>query len=256
MARTKRKFIIVGNWKMNPDTLEDAKKLRSAFEKKAKKSPNVTVVLCPPASFLPEISKSITALHIGAQDVDSRPRGAFTGSISARQVHEAGAEYTIIGHSERRAAGDTNEVVAQKVGQALEAGLRVIICVGEKERDTQGKYLRDIREQIAAFMVSMDKSKLRWITIAYEPVWAIGKSYNVALSPADIHEMCIYIKKTVAETAGKDLALKTHVLYGGSVDFENAKKILADGAVDGLLVGRQSLDVENFSNIIDYASNL
>src|SRR5690606_2078969 len=167
-----------------------------------------------------------------------------------------GAEYAIIGHSERRAAGDTDEIVSQKVSQALDANLRVILCVGEKERDEQALYLRSVREQILAVISKADKKKAGLITVAYEPVWAIGKDYGKALSPSDIHEMSIYIKKVVAEALGKEAGLRTQVLYGGSVNFENAQGILADGEIDGLLVGRQSLDAEAFSDMISYANGI
>ncbi len=259
MKKARKGFVLVANWKMNPDSLEEAKKLAAVFERKAKAAKGVVLVICPPAPFIPALAKSAKATHIGAQDVDFREAGAFTGAVSARELMSAGAEYTIVGHSERRAAGDTDEIVGKKVSMALEAGLRVILCVGEKERDSHGRYLDVVRAQIrAAFVpyIIADKKKAPWITIAYEPVWAIGKDYAKALSPAGIHEMSIYIKKVVAEILGKDQGLKTRVLYGGSVNFENAQDIITDGAIDGLLVGRQSLDAEGFSNMISYAGSL
>jgi triosephosphate isomerase len=256
MANTKKRFMLVGNWKMNPDTLEEGKKIFGAHSRKAAKSEKVQVVIAPPAPFIDALASKGSSIDIAAQDVANETRGAFTGSVSAQQTKSAGAEYAIIGHSERRKSGDTDEVVAQKTVQALEAGLKVILCVGEKERDQHAHYLREIREQLLAVINSIDKKKIQQITVAYEPVWAIGKSYDTALKPSDIHEMSIYIKKVIAELIGKKPGLKIPILYGGSVDFENARAILADGAIEGLLVGRQSLSPEDFGNMIDYANGL
>lgn len=252
----KKHFTLVGNWKMNPDTLEDAKKLFAALSRKAAKASKVSVVIAPPYPFIGALAAKSGSIEVAAQDVSAEPRGAFTGSVAAREVKSTGATSTIIGHSERRKAGDTDEIVAQKTFQALDAGLKVILCVGEKERDQHAHYLRAIREQILAIFSKIDPKKASWITLAYEPVWAIGKSYDTALKPSDIHEMSIYIKKVISEVLGQKPGLKFQVLYGGSVNFENAQAILSDGAIDGLLVGRQSLDPEAFGNMIDYANNL
>lgn len=252
----KKHFILVGNWKMNPDTLDDAKKLFSALSRKAQKMSKVSVVIAPPYPFIGPLAGKSEVISIAAQDVSNEPRGAFTGGVSARQAKAAGASATIIGHSERRKAGDTDEIIAQKTFEALDAGLRVILCVGEKERDQHAHYLRAIRDQILVVFSKIDKKKASWITIAYEPVWAIGKSYDTALKPSDIHEMSIYIKKVISEVLGQKPGLKFQVLYGGSVNFENAQAILSDGAIDGLLVGRQSLDPDAFGNMIEYANNL
>jgi triosephosphate isomerase len=257
MKSSRKKFTIVGNWKMNVDTFEEARALFAQALKAAKGSPKVAVVLAPSFPFIQGLARvKQDRIHLSAQDVSLESRGAFTGATSASQVKSAGADYTIIGHSERRAAGDTDEAISRKVLQATDANLRIILCVGEKERDNQAHYLRTIREQVLTAISKIDKKKIHWITIAYEPVWAIGKSFSTALKPSDIHEMSIYIKKVVAEALDKKDALKMSVLYGGSVNFENAQAILSDGAIDGLLIGRQSLDMEAFKNILDYANNL
>jgi triosephosphate isomerase len=257
MKTAKKKFTIIGNWKMNPDTLEQGKKLVAATERVAQKSPKVSVIVCPPAPFVEGLSRGKEkAVSFGVQDVDHRERGSFTGSVSAFQAASVGARWAIVGHSELRAAGDTDAIIAEKVRAAVAAGMGVILCVGEKERDNNAQYLRTVREQILAAIALVDKKHVRSLIIAYEPVWAIGKSYDTALSPVDIHEMCIYIKKIVAEAVGKQEGLRTPVLYGGSVNFENAQKILSDGEVSGLLIGRQSLDAEAFGNIITYANGI
>lgn len=253
MKQIKRKFTIIGNWKMNPDTIEEARKIFSAISRTAVKNSKVAVVIAPPTPFISILSGK--KIHICAQDVAMESRGAYTGSVSARQVESAGAEYTIVGHSERRAAGDTDEIIAKKTAEALEANLRVVLCVGEKGRDNHANYLREVRGQlITALSLLPDKRKIQWVTVAYEPVWAVGKGYDTALRPSDIHEMTIYIKKIVSEILGKKVGLKIPVLYGGSLNSENAEMILKDGFVDGLLVGRQSLDAQAFGKIIEYAN--
>ncbi|MDE1874920.1 MAG: triosephosphate isomerase [Patescibacteria group bacterium] len=264
MKSQKRNFIIAGNWKMNPDSLADAKTIFAAISRKARSARHTVVVLAPPAPFLSagasRSGRAGTAACLAIQDVSEHVSGAFTGSVSARQARSAGAEYAIIGHSERRKAGDTDMIVSQKVRQALDAGLRTIVCVGETERDPHAHYLRTVREQILAVVGALDKKQVRSLThsliVAYEPVWAVGKSYDTAPKPSDIHEMSIYIKKVIAESLGKKIGIKIPVLYGGSVDLENSKAILKDGGIDGLLVGRQSLDSKDFGGMIDYADSL
>lgn len=254
MAKARKRFVIAGNWKMNPDSAEAAKALFSALERKAKKAPKASVIICPPALFAPLLAKSAKKIALGVQDVDARERGAYTGSVSALQAKSIGASYSIVGHSERRAAGDTDDVVAEKSLRALEAGLKLILCVGERQRDANAEYLQAVRSQLLAVLEKVDKKHSSSIMIAYEPVWAIGKDAKAPLSPEGIHEMTIFIKKIVAERFGKAIGLKTPVLYGGSVNAENAEKMLSDGGMDGLLIGRQSLDAESLSNIIDYAT--
>lgn len=243
---------------MNPDTLQAAKALFGALSRKSTKNPGVSVIIAAPAPFIPALSgKKNQTIAIAAQDVSLEERGAFTGSVSATQIATSGASFALIGHSERRAAGDTDTIVAQKAVRAINAGLKVILCVGERERDQNAQYLRAIREQIlTVFNAVTDKKLVKSIIIAYEPVWAIGKSFELAPKPADIHEMSLYIKKVAIEALGKNDGLKMHVLYGGSVNSENAEGMLRDGAIDGLLIGRQSLESESFSTIIDYAANI
>lgn len=255
MTKTNKKLMIVGNWKMNPETLEEAKELFSALSKKAAKAKGATAVIAPPSPFIAPLAAKKSPMILAAQDIAQEPGGAFTGSVSATAVKSSGARFAIIGHSERRMEGDTDDIVAKKVAQALDAGLKVILCVGEKERDDQARYLRTVRDQILAVFSSIkDKKKLSAVTIAYEPVWKIG--VDSAMMPSEVHEMSIYIKKVVGEALGNKAGLKMQVLYGGSVDHDNAQSILKDGSVDGLLVGRQSLEAEAFGEIISYADTI
>lgn len=239
---------------MNPGTLAEAKTIFTSIARRAKQSKKVTVIIAPPAPFISAISGK--GIATAAQDVDREAAGSFTGSVSASELASTGAEYAIVGHSYRRSVGDTDAIVAEKAKRALEAGMQIILCVGEMERDGHAHYLKVIRDQILAVMAVVDKKHSRSIVIAYEPVWAIGKSYDTALKPSDVHEMAIYVRKVAAEILGKTAGLKIPVLYGGSVNFENAQAILRDSSVDGLLIGRQSLVPKEFGNIIEYADSI
>jgi len=243
---------LAANWKMNPDSLDEAKALFSGIAKIAKAHPKVQIIVAPPYPFIAPLAAKKT-LSVSAQDVSVDERGAHTGAVSALEIASTGAKYSIIGHSERRAAGDTDAIVSTKVRRAADAGLSIILCVGEKERDDQAQYLSFIREQLFAVYGSIDKKSARSIVIAYEPVWQIGGSFKLKIQPRDIHEMAIFIKKTIAEFIGKEIGMKTPVLYGGSTHPDNVGPILRDGGVDGLLVGRSSLDAETFGKIVTAA---
>lgn len=238
---------------MNPDSIEEAKDLFSAHAKAAKRHVKVSVVIAAPAPFIAALASKGT-LDVCVQDIGHLERGALTGSMSAAQAKSAGARYVLVGHSERRLQGDTDELVAKKSLLALENGLHLILCVGEKERDLNAQYLRAIRDQLIAVLSKLDKKSIASVTIAYEPVWAIGASFESAPKPADVHEMSIYVRKVAAEIVGKKDGLRIPVLYGGAVSADNSESFLRDGGIDGLLVGRQSLDVAAFKKIIDHAS--
>lgn len=257
MTKSNRKTYIVGNWKMNPSNREDAKTLFSKTNLVASKSKKVTVVACPPYPFVSLFStRNKPAVRLGAQDIFYEQEGSFTGEVSAKQLVSVGVEYVIIGHSERRAMGDTDEIIAKKLRVALEAGLKVVLCIGENGRDGHGHYLSFVKDQVLSIFKNISKKYISNVIIAYEPVWAVGKRYESALKPSDIHEMSLYIKKILSQIYDKDDAMKVPVLYGGSVNFENAEPILFDGEVSGLLIGRQSLDIEGLSKIISYANKL
>ncbi|HEU0080559.1 MAG TPA: triose-phosphate isomerase family protein [Candidatus Paceibacterota bacterium] len=256
MARAKKGFLIIGNWKMNPDTREEASALFSAVARAAKQAAQTAVAVAAPMPFIAELARKGSPVALIAQDVSEHPSGSFTGSVSAREAQSIGAEYALVGHSDRRRAGDTEATVSAKAARAVEAGLRIVACVGEEERDGHARYLKAVRDQVLSIIAAVGPKNARSVIFAYEPVWAVGKSYDTALKPAEIHEMSIYIKKVAIEALGKKEGLKATVLYGGSVDAENAKHILRDASIDGLLIGRQSLDPKAFSEIIQYADSL
>lgn len=251
----KKRNLVVANWKMSPETLEEIKKVFNGTRSVAKGLKNTDVVICPPFPFLHPLAKLNCPKNVflGVQNIFGELKGAFTGEVSVGMVKNLGVKFCIIGHSERRAMGETNEVVRKKIQVAFDSGLIPILCIGEKERDKEGNHLGFIRNQIKECLTGLQKKHLVGIIIAYEPIWAIGKSYKEAMDPTDIHETVLFIKKIISELFGRDIADGCRILYGGSVEAENAGETIRIGNVDGFLVGHASLFPEQFSLILKAA---
>jgi len=247
----KVKSLVVANWKMNPETIEKAKEIFRGTKAVAKDLKNTKVVICPPFVYLSDLEKiNDSKILIGAQDMFWENAGSFTGEISPVMLKKEGEGYVILGHSERRDLGETEEMIAKKIASAIKAGLIPILCVGERERDIHGEYLHFLRKQIINSLGKLPKRFLAKLVIAYEPIWAIGKSEEEAMKPADLHEMTIFIKKILVELYGQAVGMTVSILYGGSVNHNNAKDILVNGQVQGLLVGRESLNPKKFGELL------
>ena len=245
------KKLIVGNWKMNPISVDEAKRIASKTRRIALGLENTNVVICPPSVFIPFCTprKKVNNFQIGAQDVFFEEEGAHTGEISASMLKNIGVSYVIAGHSEERARGDTDTIVSKRINAILDVGLIPIVCVGEKTRDNEnGSHFDFLKEQIKNTFADIPKKYASEIVLAYEPVWAIGA--KEAMVPEQIFEMTLFVKKVFADLFGNDLALKTKVLYGGSVTFRNAGDIMKIGQVDGLLVGRESVNISGFVELL------
>jgi triosephosphate isomerase (TIM) len=226
--------LIVANWKLNPQTLEEAKNLIKVFNKtKAKHK----VVICPPFVYLPLLK---TNHDLGVQDIFWQESGTFTGEISSTIAKQFGAEYAIIGHSERRNIGETDQQINLKVKASLAQKIKPILCVGHglTAAQTEDEVLEHLQKQIAADLEDVDGSK---VVVAYEPVWAISDGTNGrAATPEHAERVAMFIK----------IKFKVKkVLYGGSANAQNYKPFLKKG-VDGLLVGGASLKPEQFSAMI------
>jgi triosephosphate isomerase (TIM) len=253
------KKIIIANWKLNPQTPREAKMLFGAIKKMADRQTKVKTIICPPTIFLPLFStrKKSQRLSLGGQDCFWETEGAFTGQISPAMLKYAGAEYVLVGHSEKRALGDDKEILRAKIKIALESGLQVVFCLGEMERDAGGRYLDILRQQLNDGLgVITRKNYFDKILIAYEPVWAIGCSAKTAETPEDFLHNSLFIRKEISILAGKERAMKMPILYGGSVNQKNAGDFLSVGQADGLLVGRESLRPANFGIILKQAQTL
>ena len=245
--------LIVANWKMNPGSAEKAKEIASEINKKFKSSDDLQLVICPPFIFLNEVSKIISQsknIILGAQDIFVGQGVSHTGEVGIKLLKSAGVKYVLVGHSERREALDTNDVVKEKMMGSLKEGLKVILCVGEKERNEHGDHYHEVRKQIENAIIKLPKGLIKNLIIAYEPVWAIGKPENEAIKPDQLHEITIFIKRLVSDILGAKEVGKVKILYGGSVTKNNFKEIIEKGNVDGLLIGRESLKINNFLELI------
>ncbi len=237
---------IVGNWKMHGtrSMLAEARAIDRAAERLIK----VEVALAPPFTLIHATRKEATLIGIGAQDCHPADGGAHTGDISAAMAKDAGAGFTIVGHSERRANhGETNALVRQKAEAAIAAGMSVIVCVGESEEDRDaGKAETFVGRQLKASLPE-GEGVAEHVTVAYEPIWAIGTGRTP--TPEDIVDMHRHIRSKLVEVYG-DAGAEIRILYGGSVKPNNAAELLAGEDVGGALVGGASLTAESFLGII------
>ena len=248
---------MVGNWKMNPETLGEAREIFSKIKRAAKKNGNVATIICPPSIFISSLSELLEkSVKVGAQDVFWAEDFAHTGQIDSRMLKQFGCEYVILGHSEMRAVYDTDETVSKKVLAALKENIKVILCIGEKERDPHGVYLEFLTKQIKNSLSRVQKKSLDKIYIAYEPLWAIGKSEAEAINSESMHSMSIFVRKVLSDMYGKEEASSVSIIYGGSVTPENAAQIFVGNQIDGFLLGRQSLSPEGFGEIMAILNKL
>lgn len=247
---SKRK-IVIGNWKMNPESEKEAMKLFLSITKGASKFKKTEVVTCPPYVYLSALKGKSKKISLGAQDVFWEESGAFTGEVSPTMLEKFAVKYAILGHSERRALGETNIDINRKIKASLVSGLAPILCVGENERNENHEYLNFIKTQIEECLSGVAKSSLAKIVIAYEPVWAIGKNATRSATAEEYLEMSIFIKKVLSDRFGAGNIADIRIIYGGSVHPENAQEFLQAGKADGFLAGRDSLDSKKFLQIID-----
>lgn len=246
------KPLIIANWKNHPASLREAKQLFDGVKRRTARMSKVSVVVCPPTLYLGMILSNYqgSSISLGAQDLFWESEGSHTGMTTPALLHENGVGYVIIGHSERRAAGETADEVAQKIQAARKAKLKVVLCVGERERDVEGVYLRVLEEQILQSLEGVSRQKVTTgFTVAYEPVWAIGKSAEDALDAHGVHQMVLFIKKILVKKYGKKAGMSIPILYGGSVEPSNAQELSSDAGVDGVLVGHASRVPEDFADI-------
>lgn len=246
--KTVKQKIVVGNWKMNPRTVVEAVDCAKKIARNLpKKSP--TVLLAIPLPFLKDVHKAVK-IKVGMQGIAAVEEGAHTGLCSAPQGMSVGASFTIIGHSEERARGSTDEMIAKQVQTACTLRLPFILCVGESIRDKDGKYVEVVTQQLKVALGSLAPRHIPFITIAYEPVWAVGKDALGVATPKECLETLIAIRRVLSDMFGAKKAQEIPLLYGGSVSKENAATFVRDGGAQGLLVGRESLKPKSFGDII------
>lgn len=236
-------MLVVGNWKCNPDNLTKAQELFNLIQKGIKPSENIEVIICPPFVWLIGLKMEAKGFKLGAQDCFWATKGAFTGEISPTMLKNLGCQYVILGHSERRIyLGETNEMIAKKLKTALEVGLKPILCIGEtlKERQ-QNKVNEALKKQLAILKNQNLRSNIQNLILAYEPVWAIGTAKPC--DPKDAKEVLQILK------CNEFVPSYIPVIYGGSVNSQNAKEYIKAG-FQGLLIGGSSLNSKEFIKII------
>jgi triosephosphate isomerase len=245
-----RKMMVAGNWKMNK-TLQEGIEIATAINNHFMAHPTeVEVVLAPPFIHLSGVAGLISAVGLSAQNCASEPGGAYTGEVSAEMIRSAGAEYVILGHSERRTYfNEDDDLLYRKIQLALEQELKPIFCCGEvlAEREA-GNHMKVVREQVETALFRLGEIEIDKIIIAYEPVWAIGT--GVTASPAQAQEMHAYIRKLILEKYGSAVAENMTILYGGSCKPSNARELFVNPDVDGGLIGGASLNAEDFIAIV------
>jgi triosephosphate isomerase (TIM) len=249
-----RKKIVAGNWKMNMD-LAEGLKLAGSIDKYFAENPSGKgeVILCTPYIHLSGVSALLKngKISLGAQNCASEPSGAFTGEISAWMIKSTGAQYVIIGHSERRTYyHEDDKLLNKKTLLALNSGLKVIFCIGEvlAERES-GSHFVVVKRQLQEGLFTLTEEQMNSIVIAYEPVWAIGTGLNA--TPEQAQEMHAYIRGLVKEKYGNDCAKSMPILYGGSCKPSNAAELFSQPDVDGGLIGGASLKREDFTAIVE-----
>ena len=251
MGRTMRTPIIAGNWKLN-NTILEAVALTTALKDLVLDCTGVEIIVAPTFTALAAVSDVVKGSNIllAAQDVYSEDSGAFTGEVSAPMLKDAGCDYVIIGHSERRQYfGETNESVNQKVKAVLSHDLKPIVCVGEQLEDREaGHTERVIENHVTEGIAGLTATQLLLSVIAYEPVWAIGTGKTA--TPAQAQKVHSFIRKLLADTYSDEVASQVRIQYGGSVKPENATELMAQPDVDGALVGGASLQAESFAEIV------
>lgn len=242
--------LVVGNWKMH-GTLAEASTLARGVVNGARDVSGVELVLAPPFTSLPTVA-AITrdsAIALAAQNAHWEMRGAFTGEVSPEMLRELGCRYVILGHSERRHIFmETDEMIAKKIPAAIAAGLQPILCVGETLDERQAdKTDAVVSRQLTSALKGLDKGVIKSVSVAYEPVWAIGTGHNA--TPQQVEEVHRGVRRLLAQLWHKEHAGNCRVLYGGSVKPENAAELAAVPDVDGFLVGGASLQAESFLKI-------
>ncbi len=245
-------MLIVGNWKAYVESKAKAKALCASAKRLNAKGTH-EVVVAPPLPYLGLLAPAKPTAKgsgLAAQDVSITVGGAETGEVTAGLLKELGVSYVIVGHSERRARGEDDEVVTEKARHALAHGMTPILCIGETERDADAHYLKKIRAQVTALMAALTPKERLSVVIAYEPVWAIGKSDQEAITPSDLGEMVLYIRKVLADFMPGRANQKVRILYGGSVDATNARALAVGTGIEGFLVGRASTDVAGFAGLV------
>jgi len=249
-----KKKLVVGNLKMNPVSPAEFERYLDMLERESqnKKFERTEIVICPPAIYFDRlIRRKMKKVQLGTQNVFWEYQGAYTGEISAAMMKAAGAQYAIVGHSERRKYfGEDENIINLKLKAILKAGLSAVLCIGESlEERKDGQTAPVLKKQIKDSLLGVGTGKAECITLAYEPIWAVGTDKTPTSD--EILEAKLIIKKALTELFSKKAVEKMRVIYGGSVKSFLAKQVCLDPAMDGALIGRESLAPHEFLKIAE-----
>jgi triosephosphate isomerase len=238
--------LIVGNWKCNPMKAIEAEKLAADTAKLHKKNDTPYVAIAPTDLHMSTVAKKLakSPIMLASQNVSPYTIGAHTGEQAVSQLKDNGVAMVIVGHSERRAAGETDQDVLAKTQAVLAAKLIPIICIGEKKRDQNGNFFKEVEQQIKSFARELTSAQLKKVVIAYEPIWAIGTGETATAE--DVKEMQLFIEKVLTKQHDRPTAQAVRLLYGGSVKPHNAAELHTVGSMGGFLVGGASLKAADF----------
>jgi triosephosphate isomerase len=251
-----RKQYIAGNWKMNL-TLDEARGIARKLCDVIADAETVDIGVFPPFVYLKDVCDilSDSKIFVGAQNMNMEERGAFTGEVSGGMLRDIGCTHVIIGHSERRTIyQESDSIINSKLKAALLNNLQPILCVGESQEERDADKTREVvEEQLSGGLLGLKPEQLKELTIAYEPVWAIGTGKTA--TPEQANEVHAFIRNTLKSKYGDDTAQNIRIQYGGSVNAENAKDLLGQPEIDGALVGGASLDSNSFLDIVSEAAS-
>ncbi|MFA5871439.1 MAG: triose-phosphate isomerase [Parcubacteria group bacterium] len=248
------KRIVIGNMKMNPVSSAEMDRYLETLKKelKGKEFEKTELVICPPVIYFEKIlALKIKNIELGAQNIFWEYQGAYTGEISASMVKNMGAKYSMVGHSERRRYfGETEEIINLKLKAILKCGLRAVLCIGESLEDRKKNQTAVVvKKQLKESLAGVGPGKIEYVDIVYEPIWAVGS--DSVPSSDEILEAKLIIKKTLAELYSMKIAEKARILYGGSISMRSVDQVCIDPAMDGGLVGRESLVPHELVKIVE-----
>jgi triosephosphate isomerase len=251
MKLSNKKAFIAGNWKLHK-TISEAVQLTKKIKKAVKKEKDAEIVIIPPFTALREVKRVLSKSQIltGAQDVFWEESGAYTGEIAPSMIKEAGCDFVVVGHSERRQYfGDTDEHVNKKIKASLDEGLFPIMCLGESLEERENNETFDkVKRQIKQGLKDLQEDQINNVIIAYEPIWAIGTGKTA--TPEQAEEVHEFIREQLTEMVGKETSSCAIILYGGSVKPKNAFSLIKEKNINGALIGGASLKADSFVNII------
>jgi len=249
------KHLIIANWKCNPGNLKESKKLLDSYKKQMRSCNNVDLIICPPFPYLFSLKEKFKNIFLGSQNCFYK-EGAFTGEVSCSMIKSAGADYVIVGHSERRNIfNESNSEINKKIKEILDKKMMPILCIGENEKQREnGETFEIIKDQIGEGLKEISKNKVQNIVLAYEPIWAIGTGKFA--EPEKIQEVKIFIKKLINNKYGAKISQLIKIVYGGSVNSSNVCSYISESQMDGVLVGGASFKKDDFLKILKQVNSL